>query len=101
MGEGVSRLSYLALRCIKVHSNAMNAKAHPRISINPQVCHGQPVVAGTRILVSQILGALGSGESRDSLLKNYPSLKLDDIDAALAFGGELARFEEVPETLAR
>ena len=68
-----------------------------RVQIDPKICHGQPVIKGTRILVSQILAALGSGESPESLLKNYPSLKTPDIEAALAFGGELARFEEIPE----
>jgi uncharacterized protein (DUF433 family) len=71
------------------------------ISIDPKVCHGKPVIAGTRILVSQVLSALGSGESRESLLRNYPTLRSEDIDAAMAFGGELARFEEIPEPVAR
>ncbi len=79
----------------------MDQRIHGRISISPDVCHGQPVIAGTRIPVAQILGALGSGESRDSLLANYPSLRAADIEAALAFGGELARFEEIPEPAAR
>ena len=34
-----------------------------RIEINPEVCHGKPVVRGTRVLVSQILGALSGGDS--------------------------------------
>lgn len=69
---------------------------HPRISMDPAVCHGQPVVTGTRILVSQLLGALASGDSRERLLEDYPSLKPEDIDAALAFASELSRFEEIP-----
>lgn len=79
----------------------MDKPAMGRIQIDPKVCHGQPVIKGTRILVSQILAALGSGEPRESLLKNYPSLKPSDIDAAIAFGGELARFEEIPEPASR
>jgi uncharacterized protein (DUF433 family) len=77
----------------------MDKQTRSGISIDPRVCHGKPVIAGTRILVSQILSAIGSGESRDSLLRNYPSLRNEDIDAAIAFGGELARFEEIPETV--
>jgi len=79
----------------------MDKSAMGRIQIDPKVCHGQPVIKGTRILVSQILAALSSGESPESLLKNYPSLKAVDIEAALAFGGELARFEEIPEPASR
>jgi uncharacterized protein (DUF433 family) len=76
-------------------------KARGHIQIDPQICHGQPVIKGTRILVSQLLSALSSGESHESLLKNYPSLKPSDIEAALAFGSDLARFEEIPEAAAR
>jgi uncharacterized protein (DUF433 family) len=79
----------------------MDELVHNRISVNPQICHGQPVIAGTRIPVSQILSAMGSGESVEALLKNYPSLTAHDIKAAIAFGGELAKFEEIPETATR
>ena len=39
-----------------------------RIEINPAVCHGKPVVRGTRVLVSQILGALSGGDSIEDVL---------------------------------
>jgi uncharacterized protein (DUF433 family) len=78
----------------------MDTLLHDRIAVNPNVCHGQPVIAGTRIPVSQILSAIGSGESVESLLANYPTLKKADIDAAIAFAGVLAKFEEIPETAA-
>lgn len=67
---------------------------HKRIEIDPQICHGKPVIRGTRILVATILGALGAGDSTDTVLEDYPNLKLEDIHAALAFAGELSRFEE-------
>jgi uncharacterized protein (DUF433 family) len=71
----------------------MNLKRHPRIAINPAVCHGQPVIAGTRIIVSQLLGALAGGQTREQLLEDYPSLKAEDINAALSFASDLSRFE--------
>lgn len=67
-----------------------------RIEINPQICHGKPVIRGTRVLVSTILGALGAGDSNETILQDYPNIKLEDIRAALAFAGELSRFEEGP-----
>jgi len=67
-----------------------------RIEINAQVCHGKPVIRGTRVLVSAILGALGAGDSTDEVLADYPNITLVDVQAALAFGGELSRFEEGP-----
>jgi hypothetical protein len=44
-----------------------------RIEINPEVCHGKPVVRGTRVLVSQILGTLSGGDSIEDVLADYPS----------------------------
>lgn len=67
-----------------------------RISINPSICHGKPVIAGTRVLVSNILASLAAGESTAEILENYPSLTEKDIRAALEFGSELAQFESLP-----
>ena len=53
------------------------------IEINSLICHGNPVIRGTRIPVSLILGALAGGDSVDTILEDYPSLSSDDIYAAL------------------
>ena len=66
-----------------------------RISISPDVCHGKPVIKGTRVLVANILGSLGSGENIEEVLEDYPCLTREDILAALQFGGELSQFEVV------
>jgi len=41
-----------------------------RITINPTICHGKPVIAGTRVLVSTLLGALAGGDSADQVLED-------------------------------
>ena len=61
------------------------------ISIDPNVCHGKACIKGTRIMVSVILDNLASGHSRQEILISYPSLKSQDIDAAIAYAAELAR----------
>ena len=66
------------------------------ISINPNICHGKPTIKGTRVLVSNILGALASGESIEEILEDYPNITKKDIQAALAFGSELSSFENFP-----
>jgi len=66
-----------------------------RISINPKVCHGKPCIKGTRIMVSILLDYLKAGESTESILKEYPSLKEQDIRAALAYAAWLAHEEEL------
>jgi len=67
-----------------------------RIEINPAVCHGKPVVRGTRILVSQILGALSGGDTIEDILADYPSITSEDISAVFSFAGSLAQFEDIP-----
>ncbi|MBM3738057.1 MAG: DUF433 domain-containing protein [Acidobacteria bacterium] len=62
-----------------------------RISVNPAVCHGKACVRGTRIMVSVVLDNLAAGVERAAILSSYPSLQPADIDAALAYGAELAR----------
>ena len=70
-----------------------------RISIDPNVCHGRPCVKGTRIWVSFVLDLLASGETMESILKEYPQLKPEDIRACIAYGADAARehFVPVPE----
>lgn len=65
-----------------------------RISITPTVCHGKPVVKGTRVLVSTLLGALAGGDSVETLLEDYPNITREDVVAALEFASELSDFQE-------
>jgi len=62
-----------------------------RIAVDPAVCHGKACVAGTRVLVSTILDSIADDCSEDDIVSQYPTLKHDDIRAALAYGAELAR----------
>jgi uncharacterized protein (DUF433 family) len=65
-----------------------------RISVNPRVCHGKPCVKGTRIMVSVILDSLTADEPVQEILRQYPSVKRDDIRAAVAYAAWLAHGEE-------
>ncbi len=67
-----------------------------RISIDPRICHGKPVIKNTRVLVSNILADLADGQSTDQIIKDYPNVNNEDIKAALEFGSELAQFEVFP-----
>ena len=62
-----------------------------RISFDPEVCHGKPCIRGTRIMASVVLDNLADGVAAEAILKSYPSLKPEDIRAALAYAAELAR----------
>jgi len=62
-----------------------------RISVNPAVCHGKACIRGTRIMVSVVLDNVAAGTTKSEILASYPSLKSEDIEAALAYAAELVR----------
>ena len=57
---------------------------------DPQICGGQPVFKGTRVLLRSVLAGLAAGETSDAILAGYPSLELADIHAAIAFAAASA-----------
>jgi len=62
-----------------------------RIVTTPQICHGRACIRGTRIMVSVVLDNLAAGLGLEEILKSYPSLTREDIDAAIGYAAELAR----------
>jgi uncharacterized protein (DUF433 family) len=62
-----------------------------RISVDPDVCHGQPCVKGTRVMVWLVLNYLANGDSIEDILAAYPNLTQEDIRACLAYAAESAR----------
>lgn len=69
-----------------------------RITVDSDICHGKACIKGTRIMVAVVLDNLAAGSSIKEIIKNYPSLKDDDILAAIAYAAELARERIVPIT---
>jgi uncharacterized protein (DUF433 family) len=65
------------------------------ISVDPAVCHGQACIRGTRIPVSVVLDALAEGMGEAEILVGYPTLTVEGIRAAAAYGAALAREELV------
>lgn len=60
-----------------------------RITINPDICNGRPTFRGKRITVQTILEFLAAGDSKEDILKEYPTLEAADIKAALEFASRL------------
>lgn len=60
-----------------------------RITIDDKLCNGKPTIRGKRITVQTVLEFLGAGESKEEILKQYPSLVIEDIDACLRFASDL------------
>jgi len=66
-----------------------------RITLDPEICHGKPVVRGMRWPVEVVLDMLCAGMSTDEIIADHPELEKDDIAACLAF----ARLSVSGETL--
>jgi len=67
-----------------------------RISIDPNICHGQACVKGTRIPVHQIVHMLANGDTVEELLSQYRTLSREDIMACLEYAAELAEEQVTP-----
>jgi uncharacterized protein (DUF433 family) len=78
--EQVARVSYSA-----------RVDYRDRISIDPTVRSGKPVIKNTRITVADILEYLAGGMSKEEILADFPDLTADDISAALLFAAERER----------
>jgi uncharacterized protein (DUF433 family) len=66
-----------------------------RITIDPAVCTGKSCIRGLRFPVARLLGLLAKGETRESILAQYPYLEAADIDEALRYAASLAEDETV------
>ena len=60
-----------------------------RITIDSAICNGKPTIRGKRITVQTILEFLSAGDSKEEILKQYPTLEPDDINACIRFAAEL------------
>ena len=60
-----------------------------RIAIDEGICNGKPTIKGTRITVQTIIEFLSAGDSEEEILSSYPTLKQEDIKAALKFAASI------------
>ena len=71
-----------------------------RITVDPLVCHGKPVIRGLRYPVEMILELLSSGMGIEEILADYDDLEREDILAALAFAARLAQVKRIQHVTA-
>ncbi|MGH9742300.1 MAG: DUF433 domain-containing protein [Candidatus Acidiferrum sp.] len=73
-----------------------NPKTHEdRIIRDTGICGGEPVFKGTRVTLRTVLASLAAGDSPDQILTDFPSLKPEDVHAAIAFAAASAK-EDLP-----
>jgi uncharacterized protein (DUF433 family) len=68
---------------------------HPRITLDPDVMAGKPVIRGTRLAVEFVIGLLADGWAEAEIIANYPGLEHEDILACLAYARDALRSEKV------
>lgn len=66
-----------------------------RITLDPRVLVGKPIIKGTRLAVAFLVELLAEGWTREQVLENYPQLTDDDIQAALHYAAETLKAETV------
>jgi uncharacterized protein (DUF433 family) len=73
----------------------MNMNWQERITVDPGIMVGKPVVKGTRLAVEFIVDLLAQGWSETEVLQNYPGLTREDIQACLSYASAILKAEKV------
>ena len=72
-----------------------------RIVVDPQILVGKPVIRGTRLAVELIVDLLAQGWSEEEILKNYPGLTHEDLQASLKYASAVMQSEKVYPLISR
>jgi uncharacterized protein (DUF433 family) len=70
-----------------------------RITIDPEICHGNPCIRGLRYPVEMLLELLSSGMTPEEILADYEDLEREDILAALSFATKLSQIKRIEPAL--
>jgi len=70
-----------------------------RITVNPQIFGGKPIVRGRRLAVEHVLGMMAAGDSMETLLDGYPWMEREDVLACLLYARRLVGHERVEPLL--
>jgi uncharacterized protein (DUF433 family) len=85
-----------AVRGLTMGTETGNSKGYQeRIVRDRAICGGEPIFRGTRVTLRTVLASLGSGDSIDEILADFPCLKVEDVQAAIAFAASSAE-EDLP-----
>ena len=68
---------------------------HDRITVDPRIMFGKPVIKGTRVPVELVLRKIGAGMTDQQIIEHHPHLTVEDIRAAAAFAADHLAAEEI------
>ena len=66
-----------------------------RITVNPEICHGKPIIRNTRYMVESIIEYLAGGDTYEDILEEFPDMEKEDILACLAFAAKSIQFKDI------
>lgn len=66
-----------------------------RITVNPKIFGGKPIIRGRRLAVEHVLGMLAAGDTPETILEGYPWLQPEDIQACLLYAHRLVEHERI------
>ncbi|XHS00450.1 hypothetical protein ACFB49_20480 [Sphingomonas sp. DBB INV C78] len=73
---------------ISPHHWPMQIAGHPRIAIDPAICGGRPIVAGTRVRVTDVLEMLAGGANEAEIVEDFPYLSPEDVRACIGYAAQ-------------
>jgi uncharacterized protein (DUF433 family) len=66
-----------------------------RITVNPEIFGGKPIIRGRRLAVEHVLGMLAAGDSVETILEGYPWLEREDVQACLVYARRVVGHERI------
>ena len=72
-----------------------------RITVDPEIFGGKPIVRGHRLAVEHVLSMLAAGDDVETILEGYPWLEREDVQACLVYARRLVGHERVEPALSR
>ena len=70
-----------------------------RITVNPQIFGGKPIICGRRLAVEHVLGMLAAGDTPETILEGYPWLEEEDVQACMVYAYRLVAHERIEPLL--
>ena len=70
-----------------------------RITVNPRIFQGKPIIRGRRLAVEHVLGMLAAGDSIETILEGYPWLEVEDVRACLVYARRVVGHERIEPLL--
>jgi uncharacterized protein (DUF433 family) len=97
MKSGRKRSQYFHPPSVETFMN--ENKLLERIMVNPKIFGGKPIIRGRRLAVEHVLGMLAAGDNPETILKGYPWLETEDIQACLVYARRMVSHERVEPLL--